>query len=477
MKRTPGKKVSQGFQLLAIAAKYRFNFLTKTGTPFKVGTACVHQFVFDLSKGVDKTRLLIPGMANIYNLVIYLCKRVVPPGGKFYRLWQDNRFNTPKLPAILYGALRLFCTGTIKMNMFPLGKELSSRMIPPEWTGKSITENKKKDLRLQPPRVCRYGGLTLVFVFDQGLTKMVTTLPTQINQYVDKEKQRRSFLEVKRWKKLQLADKYSNAMDPVDIVDHRASNHPVRLQSHKWTWSPICAMLTESILFTHSLHIMLCSSFNVALADAIEQGNEHGPLHSHKDYCRPLTSKEFYRKLGLVGMEYSGNSGYWCEPRQVRAWRERVAAAGAAVATGAAGAGAATGAGVAAAVGGGGGSDTAGRASKNPSLLRRAAQEEHRFDGAGHTLQRLPASQKGNAANATCAYCKVRSANWKCIKCKVPLHMPTGLAAWPCRDAYHNKRRRKSCASDKEHFKAADPLIEQILSKNKNRKGGFKKKK
>jgi hypothetical protein len=101
MKRTPGKKTSQGFQLIAMCSKYVI---------MGIGLSFLHQFRWDLSQSGEP--LIDPVMSPTMHRVLELYIDVIPPGAMYYSLYQDNRFNQARLTLNLWYLLRLFVIRT-----------------------------------------------------------------------------------------------------------------------------------------------------------------------------------------------------------------------------------------------------------------------------------------------------------------------------------------------------------------------------
>ena len=281
MKRTPGKKSSQGFQALAACSKMKVAFKKPTGTPYTVGVVLLHAFLWDLTKGY--LSLLDPVMNVTCNVVLRLMHMSLVRGAVLSRrnvnLFMDNRFAQPRLLVILLASLCVFCTCTIRMNYFPLGKDLRVQMILPGWEAKTISDTSKKAFRLLPVNLCSWDCLTLAVCFDQGLTRMVTTRQKMAQQATfATSKAARLFTTLITRIKYALCRLYTDEMDPVDIEDHHRVMNACVLHSWKWTWSPILLMFDTIKTNCYTLHVLLCADFNERL----------GLEHDHKDYLRPL---------------------------------------------------------------------------------------------------------------------------------------------------------------------------------------------
>jgi hypothetical protein len=90
-------------------------------------------------------------------------------------LFMDNRFAQARLLVLLLASMHVYCTCTIRVNFFPLAKDLRKKMIPPTWEGKAINDQNKAAFRQQAANLCSFMSLTMVICFDVGLTRMITS--------------------------------------------------------------------------------------------------------------------------------------------------------------------------------------------------------------------------------------------------------------------------------------------------------------
>ena len=223
MKRTPGKKVSQGFQALAACSKIPVKFKTRTGQDDSRGVVMCHAFLWDLTQG--NLKLLDPHMNITCNVVLRLVHMTVcrdnEPIRKNLDLFMDNRFAQARLLVLLLASMHVYCTCTIRMNFFPLAKDLRKKMIPPAWEGKAINDQNKAAFRQQAANLCSFMCLTMVICFDVGLTRMITSRQNMdMQRQCEYEKRRRTFLDLIVRMKYALCRLYTDWMDPVDITDH-----------------------------------------------------------------------------------------------------------------------------------------------------------------------------------------------------------------------------------------------------------------
>ena len=223
MKRTPGKKTSQGFQSLAACSKMNVKFLTLSGSDASVGVVMCHAFLWDLTKG--HLKLLDPMMNVTCNVVLRLVYMTVCRKNEIVRknldLFMDNRFAQPRLMVLLLAAFHVYCTCTIRLNYFPLEKSLRAKMIPQGWEAKTIKDSDRAAFREAAATLCFFSVVTMVFCFDQGFCKMATTRQGMDMQKKHRSsKQRRSFLDIIHRIKYALCRLFTDWMDSVDIEDH-----------------------------------------------------------------------------------------------------------------------------------------------------------------------------------------------------------------------------------------------------------------
>jgi hypothetical protein len=408
MKRTPGKKVSQGFQQIALASKFQYEKSDTEGEARSV--SYISQFEWDMSKGAPGYKKDVdPNMAKVFNAVVRIVSKCIPVGGRNYTLSLDNRFNTPRLMLVLWKLLSVLVIGTLRMNLWPLNYA-KKYMLPTTWAAAQVSDKNKAQYRLEPARVASLGGLTTITKFDTGFTKMGTTLPVKASETVEKIRHRRKFLEARTIDKCSPLDLYTSNMDTVDVVDHRMHQHPIKLHSHKWTWTPQCLLIAQAIINVEALHVMLC--------------RRHNEFWKHQNDAMlvPFSARELRRVLGLKMMAYAGNSGYWFEASHFGP-----AAAAPATPAGKKGMSVKVEAGV--------------RFSSPTAVVTPLCAGDH-----------VPTSCNAR----TCQYCGVRGTKHRCSICNVGLHVPNSQAAWPCFQRFHDekfKSKSYGSATSKKDFK------------------------
>ena len=426
MKRTPGKKVSQGFQSIAMVSKYVIDGF---------GLTFVHGFLWDLNKQRPNQlpHRVDPGMSDTMNNVLLLCLICLPAGSEYYTLYQDNRFNQVQLILHLWYCLHLFVVGTFRANYIP-ASNVKAHMFPAAtWAKAAPTDNQKRSYRDEPARMSSFLGVTIKTLYDTGFTRLVMSTPGHGNHRVQKTKQRRKTMNtaVKKWMKDEDADEYTQKMDNVDVNDHRLALMPILLMSWKWTWAPVCWMMTEGCIMIYATHVMLVSMKN----------NDGRRSRHSTQRLKPMDEKDFRRVLGLKMMDYHGDAGYWFEAESffttsagqnsesARAYaRPAVAAAASA--------------------------QPMAKPKRGP---KPTSNSTARFSCDEHEIVDLPRGDKGQIRQLTCRFCGNRTARSMCLTCpdRPALHHPrtTGGQApnveWPCSRLYHDQScEAKWCHSE-----------------------------
>ena len=220
LKRTPGKKVSQGGQAISVCSKFPAVKAAKAvrgadavdacdgrpaslaieaapATTKRPGAIWMHGFEFDVSKGAPTA--LDKKQTNVNNILLRVLSRLFSAPryktAQHYLMCMDSRFYTTRQALIFFAAWKMFVLATIKTNLEPLAgcrKEMFM-LDGVSIEKKQMSEKKKKDLREKTPNVAILAGAVAAVVgVDQGVFKICTTLPNQILiEIITRMKQRR----------------------------------------------------------------------------------------------------------------------------------------------------------------------------------------------------------------------------------------------------------------------------------------------
>ena len=145
LKRTPGKKVSQGGQAISVCSKFPAAKAAKAvraadavdacdgrpaspaieaapATTKRPGSIWMHGFEFDVSKGAPTA--LDKKQTNVNNILLRVLPRLFTAPryktAQHYLVCMDSRFYTTRQARISFGAWKMFVLATIKTNLEPL---------------------------------------------------------------------------------------------------------------------------------------------------------------------------------------------------------------------------------------------------------------------------------------------------------------------------------------------------------------------